>query len=214
MSAVVRMRDAPLEYRYDQLVELGSEDEKADTPWRSVVRDFGLPPGVGSARVVLRDPDTGAVGSVSARFEVPAPDLLRLSTPILSSRVEPASQKGARPQPAISVDREFPAGGGLYCQFEVVGARKGEDGKPKVNAGVSIWTSDGGRVRELPATPVAPDADGRAVRLVGIDLTGLPEGAYDMVLEVQDEIAGTKVRQREPFTLAATNVASSRPGDR
>jgi VWFA-related protein len=214
MSAVVRMRDAPLEYRYDQLVELGSEDEKADTPWRSVVRDFGLPPGVGSARVVLRDPDTGAVGSVSTRFEVPAPDLLRLSTPILSSRVEPAGQKGARPQPAISVDREFPAGGGLYCQFEVVGARKGEDGKPKVTAGVSIWTNDGGRVRESPASPVAADANGRTVRLVGIDLTGLPEGAYDMVLEVQDEIAGTRVRQREPFSLAATNVASSRPGDR
>ena len=45
MSAVVRMRDAPLEFRYDQLVELGSEEEQAATPWRSVVRDFGLPPG-------------------------------------------------------------------------------------------------------------------------------------------------------------------------
>ena len=175
MSAVVRMRDAPLEFRYDQLVELGSEDEQAATPWRSVVRDFGLPPGVGSARVIVRDPETGALGSVSTRFEVPQPELLRLSTPILSSRVEPAEQKGARPLPAISVEREFPAGGGLYCQFEVVGARKGPDGKPKVTAGVSIWTSDGGRVRELPASPVAADANGRAVRLVGIDWPGCPK---------------------------------------
>jgi VWFA-related protein len=214
MSAVVRMRDAPLEFRYDQLVELGTEQEQAATPWRSVVRDFGLPPGVGSARVILRDPETGALGSVSTRFEVPQPELLRLSTPILSSRVEPAEQKGARPQPAISVDREFPAGGGLYCQFEVVGARKGPDGKPKVTAGVSIWTSDGGRVRELPASPVAADADGRTVRLVGIDLAGLPEGSYDMVLEIQDELAGTRVRQREPFMLAATTVASGGVGDR
>jgi VWFA-related protein len=214
MSAVVRMRDAPLEFRYDQLVELGSEEEQAKTPWRSVVRDFGLPPGIGSARVILRDPESGALGSVSTRFEVPQPELLRLSTPILSSRVEPAQQKGARPQPAISVDREFPAGGGLYCQFEVVGARKGPDGKPQVTAGVSIWTSDGGRVRVLPATPVAVDADGRAVRLVGIDLAGLPEGSYDMVLEVQDELAGTRVRQREPFMLGATAIASGGVGDR
>jgi hypothetical protein len=214
MSAVVRMRDAPLEFRYDQLVELGTDEEQAATPWRSVVRDFGLPPGIGSARVILRDPESGALGSVSTRFEVPKPDLLRLSTPILSSKVEPAQQKGARPQPAISVDREFPAGGGLYCQFEVVGASKGPDGKPKVNAGVSIWTSDGGRVRELPASPVAADADGRAVRLVGIDLAGLPEGSYDMVLDVQDELAGTRVRQREPFTLAPTAVASRGSGDR
>ena len=164
--------------------------------------------------MIVRDPETGALGSVSTRFEVPEPELLRLSTPILSSRVEPAEQKGARPLPAISVEREFPAGGGLYCQFEVVGARKGPDGKPKVTAGVSIWTSDGGRVRELPASPVAADANGRAVRLVGIDLAGLPEGSYDMVLEVQDELAGTRVRQREPFMLAATTVASGGVGDR
>jgi hypothetical protein len=128
-------------------------------------RDFGLPPGIGSARVILRDPETGALGSVSTRFEVPEP---RAAAPLDADPLEPGragEQKGARPQPAISVDREFPAGGGLYCQFEVVGARKGPDGKPKVTAGVSIWTSDGGRVRELPASPVAVDADGRAVRL-------------------------------------------------
>ena len=83
-----------------------------------------------------------------------------------------------------------------------------------MTAGVSIWTSDGGRVREMPASPVAADADGRAVRLVGIDLAGLPEGSYDMVLEVQDELAGTRVRQREPFMLAATTVASGGVGDR
>ena len=54
MSAVVRMRDEPLEYRYDQAVEL--KPEPAGTAWRSVVREFGLPPGIAMARVVLRDP--------------------------------------------------------------------------------------------------------------------------------------------------------------
>jgi len=214
MSAVVRMRDAPLEYRYDQLVELRTEDEKGDTPWRSVVRDFGLRPGVASARVIVRDPESGTIGSVASRFEVPQLDLLRLSTPILSSRVEPAEEKGAPPQPAISVDREFAKDGGLYCQFEVVGARKGPDGKPRISAGVTIWSGDGRLVRDSPASPVAPSADGRAVRLVGIDLAGLPEGSYDMVLDVRDDIADARLRQRESFTIAGPAVAAQRPGDR
>ena len=208
MSAVVRMRDAPLEFRYDHSVELGTEQEQAATPWRSVVRDFGLPPGIGSARVILRDPETGALGSVSLRFEVPTPDVLRLSTPILSGRVEPAAEKGARPRPAVSVDRDLPQGGGLYCEFEVLGARKGPDGKPHVSAGLSIWNGEGQRVLESPASDVVPGADGRAVRLVGLDLGGLPAGTYDLVLEVKDDVAEASLRQREPFTIVSA-VASN-----
>src|SRR5207344_963659 len=102
MSAVVRLRDQPVERRYDQAVELKPDAEDRATPWRAVVREFGLPPGVAQARLVLRDPATGALGSVSARFEVPKRDVLRLSTPILSSRVEPARSKGERPRPALT----------------------------------------------------------------------------------------------------------------
>ena len=204
MSAVVRMRDSPLEYRYDQLVEVSAEEAERDTPWRSAVREFGLPPGVGSARVILRDPESGAVGSVSSRFEVPQPDLFRLSTPILSSRVEPAPEKGARPRPAISVDRDVLQGGGLYCEFEVVGARNGPDGKPHVSAGLTIWNGEGQRGPESPASPVAASADGRAIRLVGLDLGGLPAGTYDLVLEVKDDVADARLRQREPFTIASS----------
>ena len=39
------------------------------------------------------------------------------------------------------------------------------------------------------------------IRLVGIDLAGLPEGSYDLVLDVRDEISSARLRQREPFTI-------------
>ncbi len=205
MSAVVRMRDEPLEYRYDQAVEL--KPEPAATAWRSVVREFGLPPGVGLARVVLRDPATGSLGSVSTRFEVPKANILRLSTPILSDRVVPARAAAEKPRPAIAVSRAFTKDAGLYCQFEVIGALKGPDGKPRVSSGLSVWSGDGRLVRESPPSPVAAGSDGRAVRLVGIDLAGLPEGSYDMILDVQDDVSGGRLRQREPFSIVGSPAA-------
>ncbi len=205
MSAVVRMRDEPLEYRYDQAVEL--KPEPAGTPWRSVVREFGLPPGIASARIVLRDPTSGLLGSVSSRFEVPAHDILRLSTPILSDRVEPARTAGEKPRPAIAVSRTFARDAGLYCQFEVIGAKKGPDGRPRVSSGLAVWSGDGRLVRESPPSTVAASTDGRAIRLAGIDLAGLPEGSYDLVLDVQDDVGGGRLRQREPFTISGSPAA-------
>jgi hypothetical protein len=199
MSAVVRLRDQPIERRYDQAVEL--KPEPGEGAWRAVVREFGLPPGVAQARVVLRDPATGALGSISARFEVPKRDVLRLSTPILSSRIEPAHAAGEKPRPAMTVGREIPKDGGLYCQFEVIGATPGRDDKPQVRAGVTVWSADGRLLREAPPSPVVVGADGRAVRLVGIDLAGLPEGEYDLVVDVKDELGNGHIRQREPFTI-------------
>jgi len=205
MSAVVRMRDEPLEYRYDQAVEL--KPEPAGTQWRSVVREFGLPPGVAMARVVLRDPASGSLGSVSSRFEIPKPDVLRLSTPILSDRVEPARTAAEKPRPAIAVSRTFTKDAGLYCQFEVIGAKKGPGGTPRVSSGLTLWSGDGRLVRESPPSPVAPNNDGRSVRLVGIDLAGLPEGSYDLVLDVQDDVGGGRLRQREPFSIVSSPAA-------
>jgi hypothetical protein len=71
-----------------------------------------------------------------------------------------------------------------------------------VTAGLAIYAADGTRVREAPPSPVAADAEGRAVRLVGIDLSGLPAGPYDLVLDVRDEVAANGLRQREPFVIA------------
>jgi hypothetical protein len=112
-----------------------------------------------------------------------------------------------KPWPAIAVSRTFTKDAGLYCQFEVIGAKKGPDGTPRVSSGLTVWSGDGRLVRESPPSPVAASADRRAIRLVGIDLAGLPEGSYDLVLDVQDDVGGGRLRQREPFSIGSSPVA-------
>ncbi len=202
LSAVVRMRDDPQEFRYDQAVELTPAAN--GTVWRADRARVRRAAGAAMARVVLRDPVSGALGSVSTRFEVPKPDVLRLSTPILTDQVQSAGAAGENPRPALAVSRAFPKDAGLYCQFEVIGAKKGPDGKARVAAGVSVFAANGTLVRESPSSPVEASLDGRSVRLVGIDLAGLPEGSYDLVLDVQDEIGHARLRQREPFTIVGS----------
>jgi len=36
---------------------------------------------------------------------------------------------------------------------------------------------------------------------VGLPLDGLQEGAYDLLLEVQDNVSGAHVERHEPFSL-------------
>ena len=62
-------------------------------------------------------------------------------------------------------------------------------------------------MRESPPTAVFASADGRARRLVGIDLAGLPEGSYDLILDVRDEVGGGRLRQREPFSIVGSPAA-------
>jgi hypothetical protein len=57
-------------------------------------------------------------------------------------------------------------------------------------------------VEESPVTPIAPDRDGRLVRMVGTSLEGLREGAYRLVLDVTDEASGKRLMRAEPILLA------------
>jgi VWFA-related protein len=169
--------------------------------WRSLAREFDLPAGVSQARIVLRDPRAGVMGAVSHRFEVPAGDALRLTTPLLTNRVEPG--KGdEKPRAALAIHRVFPPRGPLYCEFEVLGAAVDPVLRaPRVSAGVEVRASDGRIVRKGEPTPIASDARGRVVRLIGIGMDGLPEGDYLLVLDVRDEVSGARLERREPFTL-------------
>jgi VWFA-related protein len=201
LSTVALLRDAGRSFRHDDVVEVTAA-EGSSPGWRAVTREFELPPGVGQVRVVVRDPVSGALGSVSRRIEVPFPGDLRLSTPILTDRVEPASAAGERPRPALAAHRVFPPEGGLYCQFEVFGAARPGGAMPRVSAGFALWRGTTRLVLEAAPTPITPDSDGRLVRLAGMALDGLDEGEYELALEVQDQVSGDRVRRREPFVLA------------
>ena len=200
VSVVARLRDAARGFRHDDTMELTLyEGETAG--WRSYSREFLLPAGVAQVRVVLRDATSGAPGSVTTRVEVPPPGVLRVSTPILSDQVDTEGGEAGRPQVVLAVHREFPAKGPLYVEFEVFGAAADPSGRPRVSAGLQLWSADRRLVRQAPASPIAPSPDGRVVRFVGMDLQGLEAGPYELVLEVHDEVSGRRLRGRERFSL-------------
>jgi hypothetical protein len=168
----------------------------APAGWRAVVREFLLPAGVSSARVVVHDPGSGALGAVTQRIDVPPARTFRVSTPILTNTID---QSGQKPQAALAVHRQFRADGQLFCQFEVLGAAKGPHG-PRVVSGMEL-RAGGVPIRRSELTPIAPDPDGRVVRLMGMGLSDLKEGRYDMVLIVRDETNGEQIERSEAFTV-------------
>lgn len=202
VTAAATLRDSGRTLYSDQRVEV-RVPEGESPGWRSFAREFDLPAGVAQARIVVRDPATGTLGAVSHRFEVPPPGILRLSTPIVSDQVAPSPSGRGRSSAAVGAHRVFRPEGTLYCESEVFGAaREPAAGLPRVSAGMELLTADGTPVRQAAATRIAADADGRVVRLAGLGLDGLPQGVYELVLDVRDEVEGRRVERRERFTLA------------
>ena len=66
-------------------------------------RELHLRPGVWQARVVVRDPTTEKLGSVLHTFEVPEAKGLRVSSPILSNRLE----RSRVPRAELRLDRRY-----------------------------------------------------------------------------------------------------------
>jgi hypothetical protein len=202
VTAAATLRDTGKTFYSDERVEVRVAE--GETPgWRSVAREFDLPAGVAQARLVVRDPATGAMGAVAQRLEVPPAGTLRLSTPIVSDQVIRPTTRDEKPSAAVAAHRTFAPGGGLYCEFEVFGAaRDRADGASRVSSGLEVRAADGTVVRQGPPTRIASDREGRVVRLVGLDLGGLAEGPYELVLDVRDEVGGGRIERREPFTIA------------
>jgi VWFA-related protein len=201
VSVVAVNRDSGRGFRHDDTAEVPLP--AGDAPgWRALVREFELPAGVTLVRVAVRDVVSGAVGSVSQRLEIPLPGVLRLSTPVLTDQVEPATEPSGKPRLALAAHRVFRIRGGLYIQFEVLGAaRAAAPGGPRVAAGLELWAQGKRLALKADPTPIAPDPDGRVVRQMGIDLSLMEEGPYDLVLDVKDEVSGARLKHRESFTL-------------
>ena len=200
-GAQVAMRDSGRLFRQDAAVTIAAAAGEGGPAWRAFTREFELPPGVAQVRLVVRDPASGAIGSVSAADRGPVPRRVPALDPDphrsgRARRPGPASPARARGAPRL------PPGGGLYCQYEVFGAARPGAEAPRVNAAFELRRGDGETLRKAPATPIAADAEGRLVRMVGTSLEGLEDGAYELVLEVEDEVSGERLVRREPFALA------------
>ncbi len=201
LTVATTRRDTGQTVYGDERVEVRAR-EGQPAGWRSVARELELPPGVAQTRVVVRDPVSGTLGAVSQRFEVPRADLLRLSTPVLTDQVDRGADGQGRPRAALAAHRVFRPDRPLYCELEVFGAaRDPGDGSPHVSAEIAVIAADGKVVRHAPPTRITAGREEQIVRLVGLDLGDLAEGAYELSLAVNDEVAGGRVERHEPFTI-------------
>ena len=202
--AVVARRENAEFFRNDQKVDLERKPGPAVAPsWYTMVRDFELPAGGYQAKLVVRDPLSRRVGTVTLLFDVPPLNALRITSPILSDTVQ--FPPNAAPAVVLLARRTFRTDRPLFCRFDVSGAQKGPGGLPRVSAGHVLRRADGTVVGRGAPTDVAPTSIGAISRLMQIPLNALAPGDYELVLDVRDEVAGRGTSSVEPFTLVAAD---------
>ena len=207
---VVAHRESGEFFRYDQAVNmklLPATRERLAHTWYPIVRDFELKPGDYQAKIVVRDPHSGRVGSVMHEFEVPPLDSFRVSTPLVGDgRVKGPS--GELAGPPVIVRREFPAGSDVFCSFEVYGAKTdGKDGMPRVAHGYEVLKPDGSVFTAVAPNHIKPTSLGHLSRMFGFRLDDAPPGDYQIKMTVRDEIAGRTLDWVEPFTVVPAVTA-------
>jgi len=185
--------------------------ERMARTWVPVAGSFELPPGSYQATLLVRDQGSGRVGTVRHPFEVPAAGGFRVSTPILTDTFMGGAD--GQPAPVPLARRRFAPGIELTCVFDVFGARVNPaTGQPQVALRYGVRRADGPEAT-LHALGVAPDAEGRLTQKIKVPLRGVPPGAYEIVLKVDDELAGESVERREVFEIAAPAMPGPATGE-
>lgn len=165
-----------------------------------IFREFQLLPGEYQARFVVRDRQSGRVGSVRHDFSVPDPGTLGTSTPILTDRLQPAGPQGAaRPIPVAR--RIFKSGARLYYAYEVYGVARDAGGRVRVSSSYVMHRADGYELTRTHPQPLADTPQGQVSQMLSLSLQGARPGSYELVLTVRDEVAGRSVEVSEPFTV-------------
>jgi hypothetical protein len=210
LLAVVQ-RETGEYFRYDEKADLKllpATRERLALTGYPVTRDFELAPGSYRARIVVREKDSGRIGSVSHDFVVPALSQWRLATPVLSDTLDQSEGKNERPRAALSARRVFVPGEPLFLEFEVYGAAiDPATGRPRVASGHALQDGKGSTLFVAEPTTITPSASGAVVRLVGLATQDLAAGDYALNLFLQDQVSGQVIEVLEPFRLAPATAA-------
>jgi VWFA-related protein len=165
--------------------------QRAITAGISYTANTQLPPGYYQVRLVVREADTGNIGSVSRYFEVP--DLTNKRLTMSSIRlygVRPAADAKVAPEqlPAVRVvsrkqDLRYAA---------IIYNAKMDNNKPQVNSRLII--SQGGKILfQEPAQSVeTPVSAGQLVRVGQLALAKVTPGRYVLTLIITDPLADKK----------------------
>lgn len=163
-----------------------------------------LQPGIYQVRVAARDEATGRVGS--AMEFVVIPDLstrkLALSSVLLGGQVlENKAAKDANPQVQFSVDHRFRQAGRLSYWIFTYNARRDGRGLPAVTIQAQVMRSGTVATTGSPHKITdTPDPD-RIAFGEELQLKNLAPGQYDLVITVNDLIAGTAETQTIDFEI-------------
>jgi VWFA-related protein len=203
---VVAHRETGEFYRYDQKIEMNlmpATRERLATSWFPIMRDFELAPGGYQAKIVVRDQNSGRLGTVIHEFEVPDLSQFRTSTPVITDTLNPDPENKATPRPAIIVRRTFAPGSMFFASFDVYGAAKDKPtGMPRVTASYAVRKPDGTAVVAVEPSQIKPTSLGKLSRIVGTRLPEEATGDLEFVLSVKDEISGKTLEVKESFTVA------------
>jgi VWFA-related protein len=202
---VVAHRESGEYFRYDQNVEMRlfpQTRERLARTWYPLLRDFELPAGGYQAKVVIRDKNSGRVGTLIHEFEVPDTAQFRISTPILSDTRQVPPDGGLGGKLGWLARRNFAKGSTLFCDVEVHGAAKDpKTGMPRVTMGYVLHGPDGSNFRAVSPSLIGPTSLGKLLRRVGFSLEDAAPGEYEMVLSLKDELSGKTLEDRERFTV-------------
>jgi hypothetical protein len=163
-----------------------------------LLRNFDLRPGVYQARLLVRDEQGGAMGTVRHTFRVPEPAGLRLSTPILTDSV---AGEGEAQRPLPIARRRFPAGTRLVYAFDVFGAEADAQGRSGLTIAYSLRRKDGVTLAEPSPRRVVPGRDGGVSQRLELPLAGVAPGEYEIALRVDDAGSGRRLEHRDPFVV-------------
>ena len=200
--------------RVDQAIEMklsqGTKDRLGRT-WYPIIREFELKPGAYQAKIVVRDRNSGRIGSATHEFIVKEPIEFRTCTPVVSDTLEPKKDPKDAPRPAIVAHREFESGSSVYVLLDIYAAEKdAKTAMPQVSMGYEVRrVSDGTLWTSVEPSVIRPTSLGKVNRLVGFKLEDAPPGEYVIVMDVADEIGNRKLQMREPFTVTP---APPKPG--
>ncbi len=201
---LVAQRETGDHTRFDQQFEMALRPEtraRYERSWFPITRELPLAPGPYQAKVVVRDRNSGRLGSLTHDFDVRPPTGLRISSLVLSDRLREDKGSGSR-VPELVARRSFPAAGLLHCRFEVYGAAKDRaSGRAKLTAGFALRRGNGRVLVAAPETPMQPGSDGSLARSLGVPLDGAPPGLYEVIVVVTDIVAGQTAEAREPILI-------------
>lgn len=163
-------------------------------------REFDLAPGHYQATVLVSDRKTGTIGSVRHEFEVPAAREFRITTPIVTDLLQPATGQG-QPRPVPIASRMFTAGARIAAAFEVFGASAAGTNPPAVSVAYQLKRRDGATVAAIPPQTLKPNAAGQFAVTIGITLPPNATGDHELVLSVRDEQATRVIEHVELLNI-------------